>query len=144
MYNNSSLKTLKKDGVVLTGLVATPSGTLYRSSVWKFTPSKQKSKTDLGRGRDLDDGTSSSSGADLPFHKFRTGDSVLITRFDSATSSKKGVKDDSRDLSHVEGAVLELRKGYLLVSLEWKESEHMEAACSIDKVSKSLVVTVRH
>lgn len=127
---------------MLTGLVATPSGTLYRSAVWKFTPPKQKSKTDIGRGRDPggDDGTSS-SGADLPFHKFRTGDSVLITRFDSTTSSKKGVKDDSRDLSHMEGAVLELRKGHLLVSLDWKESEQMEATCSIEKVKPCRVTT---
>lgn len=63
LYAAGSLRQLQKDGVVLLQLQAAPSHVLYSSMVWRFSPG--------GGGRPRD----------LPYHRFRQGDSLLISRF---------------------------------------------------------------
>ena len=133
LYSNTSLKTLQKDGVVLSGLKATPSGAFFRSAVWKFAPINPRHREDSGVEKS---GSKKASPgvAELPLHKFRTGDSVLITRCDNPSSIPRGKDGGGSSLQHMEGAVLELRRGHLLVSLDWKDSEELEAICSTCKV----------
>lgn len=62
LYAASSLRQLQRDGIVLLQLQATPSHVLYSSMVWRFS---------LAGGK----------GRDLPYHRFRQGDSLLVSRF---------------------------------------------------------------
>lgn len=139
-----------------------PSGELYRSSVWKFTPSlgsetdssnhmssppkeakRKPSSSDGGVTAGQCAGGSSSpvsttSREDLlPFHKFRTGDSVLITRFDQQHQKAS----TAMPLSY-EGAVLEMRKGHLLVTLEAEDAEQMQAAVKNGRVGSEQIETL--
>lgn len=61
LYQADSLRQLQRDGLVLLQLHATPSHVLYRSMVWRFRVSGQPGK-------------------DLPYHRFRQGDSLLVSR----------------------------------------------------------------
>jgi hypothetical protein len=61
LYSSGNIRRLQKDGLVLTGLQAVPHSVLYSSMVWKFSM-KRVSR-------------------DLPYHRFRQGDSLLITRW---------------------------------------------------------------
>jgi hypothetical protein len=64
LYAAGTLRTLQKDGVVLLQLQATPSHVLYSSMVWRFSLS--------ARGGQV---------SGLPYHRFRQGDSLLVSRF---------------------------------------------------------------
>lgn len=61
LYAAGTLQSLRKDGIVLVQLQATPSHVLYSSMVWRFSMKGQ--------------------GKDLPYHRFRQGDSLLVSRF---------------------------------------------------------------
>lgn len=65
LYAASTLRSLQRDGIVLLRLQAAPSHVLYSSMVWKFSL--------VGRG--------GAPGRDLPYHRFRQGDSLLVSRF---------------------------------------------------------------
>ena len=129
-----------------------PSGELYRSAVWKFTLSLR----DGGQGPLTTNAASSptlssfeGSGAvgvsPLPYHKFRMGDSVLITQYDHQTprdshqgaarrsSSAGGAA--SQNLLFFEGAVLELRRGHLMIALDPGDAEQMDMAVRKSRVS---------
>lgn len=67
---SGSVKRLQKDGAVLLGLQAVPHTVLYSSMVWKFTVGPSPS----GRG----------GRRELPYHRFRQGDSLLVTRWSNA------------------------------------------------------------
>lgn len=64
LYAAGTLRTLQKDGVVLLQLRATPSHVLYSSMVWRFSLSVRGGQ-----------------GSGLPYHRFRQGDSLLVSRF---------------------------------------------------------------
>lgn len=65
LYAASTLRSLQRDGIVLLRLQAAPSHVMYSSMVWKFSL--------VGRG--------GAPGRDLSYHKFRQGDSLLVSRF---------------------------------------------------------------
>ena len=129
---------LQKDGLVLAGLRAAPNGELYGSSVWKFTMAPPLAADGaaalgpgVGRGRETGAGKAGTASRELPYHKFRAGDSVLITRFGTSAAEKKGRRGEGSGgtaSSHMEGAVLELRKGHLLVAVDHLDAEQLEAA----------------
>ena len=66
LYAAGSLRQLQRDGIVLLQLQASPSHVLYSSMVWRFS---------------LGDSRGSARGRDLPYHKFRQGDGLLVSRF---------------------------------------------------------------
>ena len=133
---------------MLAGLRAAPNGELYGSSVWKFSMAPSSAADGAvvlgpgaGRGREAARGRKVSGAAvttdraasrELPYHKFRAGDSVLITRFGASASKKRGGRGGEGSggtaSSHMEGAVLELRKGHLLVAVDHLDAEQLEAA----------------
>jgi hypothetical protein len=58
LYAASSMRQLQKDGIVLLQLQARPSHVLYSNMVWRFSLASR----------------------DLPYHRFRQGDSLLVSR----------------------------------------------------------------
>ncbi len=123
LYSSSSLSKLQKDGLVLTELRGEHNGDLYRSSVWKFTPAVRSASS---RGADKVKGGT----PELPYHKFRVGDSVLITQFSTNGEEGKVKGGNASAAMHMEGTVLELRRGHLLVAVEGQDAEAMEEARS--------------
>lgn len=61
LYSAGNLSRLQREGLVLVGLTAAPHSLLFSSMVWELRP---------GRGA-----------AELGYHRFRPGDSVLLSRW---------------------------------------------------------------
>lgn len=181
LYSAGSLKRLRREGLVLTGLSASPSGELYRSALWTFTPSTPDAfassssssspsstpRTPWGapggagpasgfsQGRASGFGGAAGQGrAELAYHKFRVGDSLLVTRWDTHSDTANSSSNGDRVLSRaggngggsggggggqspavvmagaVEGTLLEVRRGTLVVAFELSDAEALEAAVS--------------
>lgn len=71
LYATSTLRSLQRDGIVLLGLAATPSHVLYSSMVWRFSLAAGGLKQQQQR----------QGGGGLPYHRFRQGDSLLVSRW---------------------------------------------------------------
>lgn len=112
LYATSRLHHLRKEGLVVTDLVGRPESTLYSSAVWKMS---MRGKKEL-----------------LPYHRFRQGDSVMLSRYDvPPVSLAEGTIEEAGEGGGVarggaEGVVLQLKKEYLLVALEKVASDEME------------------
>ncbi len=73
LYAAGSLRRLQREGVVLVGLAAAQTGRLFRSTLWRFEllrPTGRSGPGQQGQGQQQQ----------LPYHKFKAGVSVLITR----------------------------------------------------------------
>lgn len=70
LYSRSSLKRLQEDGLVLASLTAEYHSTLYGNLVWRFDHGHGDTVAGGGRG-----------GGDLPYHRMKEGDSVLVSKF---------------------------------------------------------------
>ncbi|WIA20873.1 hypothetical protein OEZ85_005221 [Tetradesmus obliquus] len=88
LYASGSLRRLQKDGLVLLRLQAMPHSVLYSSMVWKFSVGSA-----AGRQQHQQ------RGKELPYHRFRQGDSVLISRFSEgqAQAMEHDRRGNSRD-----------------------------------------------
>ncbi len=71
LYASGSLRRLQREGVVLVGLAAAEAGRLYRSTLWRFGLPPRSGAGGGGGG---------GGGGSLPYHKFRPGASVIVTR----------------------------------------------------------------
>lgn len=131
-YSRHSAKRLQADGLVLLGLQAAPQGRMFADFVWQFAPP---------------------GGTQLPYHRFKRGDTVVLARQDgrqrqraaasgngsrrysssSSSGSDSGDEGDngsaalsSSDL--LEGTVLEVKRGHLQVAASKQVAEQLGAA----------------
>jgi hypothetical protein len=94
LYASGSLRRLQKDGLVLLRLQALPHSVLYSSMVWKFT---------VGGGSASRQQQNQKQGGQLPYHRFRQGDSLLITRFSEGQEQREGAGSSSSSSSSSAG-----------------------------------------
>jgi hypothetical protein len=76
LYARSSLNKLERDGLVLLRLTAAPHTVLYSSMVWRFSLAWQQHAE---QQQQL-----------LPTHRFRQGDSLLVSRFGADQAAALG------------------------------------------------------
>lgn len=100
-----ALSRLQKDGVLLLDLTAKPSGLLYRQQLWRF----------------------SNAQGNLPYHKFKAGDGVLLTSY-AVNSAQKGSYN-----TIIEGTILESKRDHLIIALEQDDSESVAMVNSNSK-----------
>ncbi|KXZ48587.1 hypothetical protein GPECTOR_26g490 [Gonium pectorale] len=136
LYSSGSLRRLQREGVVLVGLGAQPGGRLYRSNLWRFG---------LLPGADRRHAAAAGAAAlPLPYHKFRPGASVIITRHEGEGASAAGGGGGGKSgggggaavgvdaetglpADGVEGVVVEAHKDHLVVALEGRANDTFQA-----------------
>lgn len=122
-YSRRSAQRLQADGLVLLGLAAAPEGRLYTDFVWRFSPP---------------------GGAQLPYHRFKRGDTLLLTPWadaggsgqqrrrgsgsGSGSGAASGGDEDGGEGGQLEGTVLDVSRGELSVSVAKEVAEALGAA----------------
>ncbi|GIL63680.1 hypothetical protein Vafri_17705 [Volvox africanus] len=124
LYASGSLRQLQREGIVLVGLAAVEGGRLYRSTLWRFSLMQKKS-------------ASTTAAPCLPYHKLRSGTSVIITAHtitggDGAGAAAIASVDAETGLpaDGVEGVVVEANKDHLVVALEGRSHEAFQTMVS--------------
>ena len=127
LYKETPLAQLRSEGVLLDQLAATPQGRMYADSVWRFAPrgagggDAQQGSTAQQQGKAAAQQQQQQA---LPNHRFQRGDAVGLeldpsTTAGSSSSSRSGKAQQQGEPEggRLEGTVLEVAPGHLLLSL---------------------------
>ena len=105
----ATIGRLQMEGVILVGLSAQPYGQLYQQQLWRFVSSRHP---------------------ELPYHKFKAGDGVLLTRYAPENSGSF--------TEAIDATICQSKRDHLIIALGQQESESLSSSKSLWRCDQSI------